>query len=207
MRALPKSPRLMARLLRRLFRGKGDTKTMPTDSDRERVEKLKTILAKERNRALARVREYRRDQDDEAIPPPADELDAARSLAEQAEFRIKQIDDAMLRLEQGRYGVCEDCGTEIALKRLEALPFATRCVDCQTKRNRTRRGEGGMIEPFDRQWEIPTEVDETTEGSRDEFVRLPEEELIVHREEPLGPEEGELERPPAITSRRPGRRR
>jgi DnaK suppressor protein len=184
---------------------------MPIESNRDRLETLKTMLSHERNKALARVRGYRRDQDDEATPAPADELDAARTLAEvethaslieQTEDRIKQIDAAFRRLEQGRYGLCEDCGGEIALERLEALPFATRCVDCQSAQNRVRRGEGGMIEPFGRQWEVPTEVDESSESPRDEFTRLPEEELIVHGEEPLGPEQGELEKPPTVTPRR-----
>ncbi len=184
---------------------------MPIESNRDRLETLKAILSRERNKAIARVRGYRRDQDDEATAPPADELDAARTLAEvethaslieQAEHQIKQIDAAFRRLEQGRYGLCEECGREIALERLEALPFATRCVDCQKDQNRVRRGEGGMIEPFGRQWEVPTEVDESSETPRDEMVRLPEEELIVHGEEPLGPEEGELEKPPRTPPRR-----
>jgi RNA polymerase-binding transcription factor len=188
---------------------------MADKSNRDRIETLKTILSRERNKALARIRDYRRDQDDEATPAPADELDAARTLAEvethaslieQAEDRIKQIDAAFRRLEQGRYGVCEDCGLEIALERLKALPFATRCVDCQKAQTRVRRGEGGMIEPFGRQWEVPTEVDESSETPRDEMVRLPEEELIVHGEEPLGPEQGELEKPPTAAPRRRPRR-
>lgn len=186
---------------------------MPTQSNRDRNETLRTILSRERNKAFARVREFRRDQDDEATAPPADELDAARSLAEvethaslieQAEDRIKQIDAAFSRLEQGRYGVCEDCGGLIPLERLDALPFATRCVDCQKAHRPVRPGEGGMIEPFGRQWEVPTEVDESTETPRDEMARMPEEELIIHGEEPLGPEQGELEKPPRTA---PGRRR
>ena len=188
-------------------------KTMSIEPKSNRTEILRTILCRERNKAFAQVREYRRDQDDEATAPPVDELDAARTLAEvethaslieQVENRIKQIDTAFFRLEQGSYGVCAECGDVIPLERLEALPFATRCIDCQKGRERTRRGEGGMNEPFGRQWEVPIEVDESTEASRDEMARLPEEELIIHREKPLGPEEGQLEKPPRIA---PGRRR
>ena len=184
---------------------------METKSNDARLQSLSTILSSERNKATARVRVYRHDQEDEAIPAPADELDAARSLAEvethaslieQAEDRLKQIDAAFRRLEQGRYGMCEECGEEIALERLEVLPFATRCVDCQRGQNRVRRGEGGMIEPFGRRWDVPKEVDESSEAPRDEGVRMPEEELVVHRERPFGPEEGELEKPPSRTPRR-----
>jgi DnaK suppressor protein len=181
--------------------------------DRNRTETLKTILSHERNKAFAQVREYRRDQDEDAAALPMDELDVARTLAdvethagliEQVENRIKQIDAAFSRLERGLYGICEECGDEIPLERLEALPFATRCVDCQRAQSGSRRGEGGMIEPFGRKWEVPTEVDESTDDPRDENSRQPEEELVVHRGAPLGPEEGELETPPRTA---PGRRR
>lgn len=115
---------------------------------------------------------YRCDQADDATAPPMDELDSARKFAEveahasqieQIENRIKQIDTAFSRLEQGGYGVCEECGSEILLARLEALPLATRCIGCQKAHSRGRRGEGGMIEPFGRQWDVPTEIDESTE--------------------------------------------
>jgi len=45
---------------------------------------------------------------------------------------IKKIDEALGRLENGEYGFCESCGIEIGLKRLEARPTATMCIDCKT---------------------------------------------------------------------------
>jgi DnaK suppressor protein len=45
---------------------------------------------------------------------------------------IRKIDEAMLRLETGDYGYCEICGVEIGIKRLEARPTATLCIDCKT---------------------------------------------------------------------------
>lgn len=184
---------------------------MKTKSNDARLQSLKKILSDERNKAIARVRGYRHDQEDEATPSPADELDAARSLAEvetharlieQAEGQLKQIDAAFGRLDQERYGLCEECGEEIAVARLEVLPFATRCVDCQRALNHVRRGEGGMIEPFGCHWDVPKEVDESSDASRDDVVRMPEEELVIHGERPFGPEEGELEKPPIRTPRR-----
>jgi DnaK suppressor protein len=47
---------------------------------------------------------------------------------------IGQIDQALAKIEDGTYGVCEDCGEQIAFERLEALPFATLCVECKKKR-------------------------------------------------------------------------
>ena len=45
---------------------------------------------------------------------------------------IKKIDEALGRLENGEYGYCNSCGVEIGLKRLEARPTATLCIDCKT---------------------------------------------------------------------------
>ncbi len=45
---------------------------------------------------------------------------------------IKKIDETILRIDSGDYGYCESCGVEIGLKRLEARPTATLCIDCKT---------------------------------------------------------------------------
>jgi DnaK suppressor protein len=45
---------------------------------------------------------------------------------------IKKIEEAMENLERGDYGYCETCGVEIGLRRLEARPTATQCIDCKT---------------------------------------------------------------------------
>lgn len=45
---------------------------------------------------------------------------------------IKKIDDALKEIESGDYGFCESCGIEIGIRRLEARPTATLCIDCKT---------------------------------------------------------------------------
>ncbi|MGV3582677.1 MAG: RNA polymerase-binding protein DksA [Methylophilus sp.] len=45
---------------------------------------------------------------------------------------IKKIDDTLRNLDNDEYGYCEGCGVEIGLKRLEARPTATLCIDCKT---------------------------------------------------------------------------
>ena len=45
---------------------------------------------------------------------------------------IKKIDEALQRLESHEYGECESCGVEIGIRRLEARPTATLCIDCKT---------------------------------------------------------------------------
>ena len=45
---------------------------------------------------------------------------------------IKKINEALERINAGEYGYCDSCGVEIGLKRLEARPTATLCIDCKT---------------------------------------------------------------------------
>ena len=45
---------------------------------------------------------------------------------------IKKIDETLGRIESGEYGFCDKCGVEIGIKRLEARPTATLCIDCKT---------------------------------------------------------------------------
>ena len=45
---------------------------------------------------------------------------------------IKKIDEALARIADGEYGYCEACGVEIGIRRLEARPTATLCIDCKT---------------------------------------------------------------------------
>ena len=45
---------------------------------------------------------------------------------------IKKIDETLGRIESGDYGFCDKCGVEIGIKRLEARPTATLCIDCKT---------------------------------------------------------------------------
>ena len=47
---------------------------------------------------------------------------------------LRRIDEALSRLDEGSYGLCEDCDAELAEERLEVLPFATRCVECERRR-------------------------------------------------------------------------
>jgi len=173
------------------------------------------ILIHQRNSMLARVRELRRDQEDETLTVPSDELDIARSqadiemhasLIERSEDLLKAIDGAFARLEEGSYGICEGCGTEIPLERLQALPFALYCVDCQ-QTNETGRGRGTISESFLRRWELPEEMDESLE--RQDSMVEPEDELSIHRSNPFGPEEGEVLEPlsPPTRGRAGGRGR
>ena len=54
------------------------------------------------------------------------------TIASNKSVILDRISEALLKLEDGTYGICEECGAEIPLKRLKILPFATLCVACQS---------------------------------------------------------------------------
>ncbi|GJL65195.1 MAG: DnaK suppressor protein [Nitrospirales bacterium] len=56
------------------------------------------------------------------------------SLQEMRNKERRQIEEALVSLEEGTYGMCAECGEEVSEKRLQALPFARLCVACQTNR-------------------------------------------------------------------------
>ena len=63
------------------------------------------------------------------------------ALVQMKSETLNKINDALMRLEQGDYGYCYDCGEEIAEKRLRALPFAVRCKDCEEARESVEQRE------------------------------------------------------------------
>jgi RNA polymerase-binding protein DksA len=53
--------------------------------------------------------------------------------------RLKLIDSALTRIQQGKYGLCMKCGKRIPQDRLEAIPYALMCIDCKTAEERRNR--------------------------------------------------------------------
>ena len=68
------------------------------------------------------------------------EQDFTLGLIESEEALAREVDGALLRIAQSAFGVCESCQTPIPLARLEILPFARFCVECQQK----RENKGGV---------------------------------------------------------------
>jgi RNA polymerase-binding protein DksA len=58
------------------------------------------------------------------------------TLEDNEERLLEEIDAALKRVEEGTYGTCSNCSTEIPVERLEALPWATTCIDCQRQQER-----------------------------------------------------------------------
>ncbi len=72
------------------------------------------------------------------FPDPADRATQEEEFSLELRTRdrerklIRKIDSTVDRLDQGDYGYCETCGVEIGIRRLEARPTASQCVDCKT---------------------------------------------------------------------------
>nr|WP_143147772.1 TraR/DksA C4-type zinc finger protein [Desulforamulus hydrothermalis] len=80
------------------------------------------------------------------------------ALKGDAKFILLAVEDALAKLETGRYGICEVCGREIPPARLEAVPYTTQCSRCKSKdeslpRPRERTAEEDVLaDPFSRAW-------------------------------------------------------
>ena len=72
------------------------------------------------------------------FPDPADRATQEEEFSLELRARdrerklIKKIDESLEMISNGEYGYCETCGVEIGLKRLEARPTATQCIDCKS---------------------------------------------------------------------------
>lgn len=129
---------------------KGENQSMPKSGNHRvqnerRRDSLRQMLLAKRQEVMSEIKgdlghsltedQMRRlegmDSGDQAMMDLERELGI--SLSEMRNRRRQMIDDALIRLEEGTYGICADCGVEISEKRLAAVPFAKYCVECQTQ--------------------------------------------------------------------------
>jgi DnaK suppressor protein len=110
----------------------------------ERTERLRQILSARRQEVQQQIDEllaqHRADQtrlreesvaDNEDLSTQNSNSHQQLSILEVRNQVRLQLDTALQRLEEGTYGLCEDCQRPITEERLKALPFARRCIDCQ----------------------------------------------------------------------------
>lgn len=108
--------------------------------DEAQLSHFSTILKNWKNELMHEVdRTVIHMQDDAAnFPDPNDRATQESEFSLELRTRdrerklIKKIDDALKDIESGDYGYCETCGIEIGIRRLEARPTATLCIDCKT---------------------------------------------------------------------------
>lgn len=61
------------------------------------------------------------------------EAERTQAVASNAQVLLAQVDAALQRLDAGTYGKCVQCGKDINPRRLEVLPYATLCIECQSR--------------------------------------------------------------------------
>jgi len=104
------------------------------------VKHFRNILLAWKNELIREVDRTVHHMQDEAanFPDPNDRATQESEFSMELRARdrerklIKKIDESLINLENEEYGYCEACGIEIGIRRLEARPTATQCIDCKT---------------------------------------------------------------------------
>lgn len=113
--------------------------------DRKKLETFRKQLAEKRDellRAVSKNDQDGREADEEGTQDLADK--AANAYTKEFLFHqsndnrhiLTLVDEALERTKNGSYGVCVECGQEVQPKRLEAVPWARHCIECQEKQDK-----------------------------------------------------------------------
>jgi DnaK suppressor protein len=119
------------------------------DLDKKTMTRFKKILLSEREQIIGEVKqiyESSREMGQDGIQDIGDEAaniynkQVLLSLNENERMRLQEVDEALDRIANGTYGVCEECGEPIGLKRIEVRPVAKYCVSCKAKQEKGKLG-------------------------------------------------------------------
>ena len=99
---------------------------------KQKTADLNSLLAELEKRAMAvnkdLAKEHSADSSEQAQERENDEV--LEAIATESEHEIVQIKAALRRIDEGSYGECANCGDDINQARLDALPYATKCINC-----------------------------------------------------------------------------
>lgn len=106
-----------------------------------KTEEMRALLLKLKEEALQEIgKSVKTGAEKPTDEPSGDIYDQASNerdrellllLSDREREKIRNIDEALARLDEGEYGICEECEEEIPLGRLKAMPFARLCVKCK----------------------------------------------------------------------------
>lgn len=120
------------------------------------LKKMRTTLAAQKQAILQQLDEEIREGKESELDDGMDTYDLASEerdreisliLSDRDRGKLQAIENALDRIEEGEYGICEDCEEEIAQARLEALPFTRLCVACQEEREKEARFQRRVDDP------------------------------------------------------------
>ena len=109
--------------------------------NKSQIDELKVILLERRDNILSNINSSRLNIDQLKEQDIKDDLDYAElvsdsftegMIANHQLEEFKQIEEALVKISQGTYGICDMCGIVIPLGRLKAKPFAKFCTECRT---------------------------------------------------------------------------
>jgi DnaK suppressor protein len=114
-------------------------------------EEIRELLLKMRKELIGEVKEKTRSESEadhkddvgDIYDLATNERDRELNLlmSDREREKINEIDDALVRIDDGTYGTCEECGTDIPKKRLIIMPFARLCVVCKAELEKTESVE------------------------------------------------------------------
>lgn len=118
--------------------------------DKEKLEFFRKELLKKKDEILDEAGKTLSEMTDQTtnVPDPNDRatIESGRSFELRIRDRerklLNKIDEALNRIDEGTYGVCEDCDELIGTKRLEARPVTTLCIDCKTNQETQEKAKG-----------------------------------------------------------------
>jgi len=117
-------------------------------------EQLEYFQAKLENMSLSLLDEAEKTLTDmtdhsDNYPDPTDRATAESDRSFELRIRdrerklLAKIKEAIIRISDGSYGICEECGEEISHQRLEARPVTTLCIDCKTRQENVEKAHAG----------------------------------------------------------------
>jgi DnaK suppressor protein len=110
----------------------------------DRFEQVRKMLIDQKREILQKIRGKKPElaaQGGDFIDIATDSLEHELNhiFEEREREKLQNIDQALKRIKEGTYGECDECGEDIEIERLLALPFTRLCLDCKSKQERQKK--------------------------------------------------------------------
>ena len=115
------------------------------------LERFRDLLVKERNSIVQKASKTLSEESALDVADMPDEIDQASAeynqsfifrLRDREKYYLSKIDKAIRKLDDGVFGICEECEEPINIKRLEARPVTTLCIRCKEEQEMEERSYG-----------------------------------------------------------------
>jgi len=129
---------------------------------KNRLDEMRRALLREIKDDLRQGREGAKEDGMDTYDLASEERDREINfiLGDREREKLQSIENALSRIEDGSYGICENCESEIAPARLDAMPFSRLCVSCQAEQEKEARSQRRFDDERAYRRLATTEVDE-----------------------------------------------